>query len=323
LGKTVRNADIEENVMNPRVVGVLPTFFYHLVVMIFIGGCSAPSHFFHFADIPPADELPIDGIWQLPDRTVALKVDRGRMYIHEGDGCLPPRGSIVMKNIKPMKRLNKYKSSCVGFWIESSKRFKACEIVVTGDSSISIRVSTPNPILTTLSDAFVSRDLRELRQELWRCPPVLPRLNNKELQKLVLDNESWFLEAYKRNSATTPVIAQSSSPILDSVASTSRPTLIKPPPPTPAQPSVTTAADTLETHKKALNIIDDFADRICITVQQTGTSNNAELSGEAKIELNELLKKIANLGIKGAAKFQTSEWKGVLHQDLEHRCSNA
>jgi hypothetical protein len=79
---------------------------------------------------------------------------------------------------------------------------------------------------------------------------------------------------------------------------------------------VTTAADNFEKQTKALNIIADFANRICETVPQTGTSGNVELSGKAKAELNELLKKIANLGIEGAAKYQASEWKGVLQQEL-------
>jgi hypothetical protein len=46
---------------------------------------------------------------------------------------------------------------------------------------------------------------------------------------------------------------------------------------------ITTAADNLAKQEKALNIIDDFANRICVTVPQTGTSGNIELSGKAKL----------------------------------------
>jgi hypothetical protein len=85
---------------------------------------------------------------------------------------------------------------------------------------------------------------------------------------------------------------------------------------------VTTAADNFEQETKALSIITDFAGRICVTIPQTGTSSNVELSGKAKAELNELLKKIANLGIEGAAKYQGSEWKGVLQQQLAEQLNS-
>jgi hypothetical protein len=86
---------------------------------------------------------------------------------------------------------------------------------------------------------------------------------------------------------------------------------------------VTTAADNLEKQRQALNIIADFANRICETVSQTGTSGNVELTGKAKAELNELLKKIANLGIEGAAKYQALEWKGVLQQQLAEQLNRS
>jgi hypothetical protein len=45
--------------------------------------------------------------------------------------------------------------------------------------------------------------------------------------------------------------------------------------------------------------------------------------GEWGAELNELLKKVANLGIEGAAKYQASEWQGVLQQDLAGQLNNS
>jgi hypothetical protein len=77
-----------------------------------------------------------------------------------------------------------------------------------------------------------------------------------------------------------------------------------------------TFSQTIDSQKEALNVIADFADRICPPVPISGSSENLELSGEAKIELNNLLKKIADLGIKGAAKYQESHYKGVLQKDL-------
>ncbi len=79
---------------------------------------------------------------------------------------------------------------------------------------------------------------------------------------------------------------------------------------------VTTAADNFETQKAALKIILDFADRLCLTVKQEGTSRDIELSGKAKAELNGLLKRLANLGIEGASQYQSSEYQGVLQEQV-------
>lgn len=75
-------------------------------------------------------------------------------------------------------------------------------------------------------------------------------------------------------------------------------------------------ADDLEKQKDALNVIADFADRMCNKVPLIGGTENLELSGTAKAELNGLLKKIADLGIEGAAKYQQDEYENVLQKDL-------
>ena len=73
--------------------------------------------------------------------------------------------------------------------------------------------------------------------------------------------------------------------------------------------SVNSAADAenFDNQTKALNFIEDFASRICETIPQSGTSSTIELSGKAKAELSNLLKKIANLGIEGGVKYQDSK----------------
>jgi hypothetical protein len=86
---------------------------------------------------------------------------------------------------------------------------------------------------------------------------------------------------------------------------------------------VITAADDLEKQRQALNIIVDYASRICVTVPQTGKSGNVELSGKAKAELNELLKKIANLGIEGAAQYQALQYEGVLQKELAEQLNKS
>jgi len=76
-------------------------------------------------------------------------------------------------------------------------------------------------------------------------------------------------------------------------------------------------ANTLEEQKAALNIIADFAERLCVTVPlEEGQTGNLELSGSGKIELNKLIGNIVDLGVEGAAKYQAEEWKGVLQKDL-------
>jgi hypothetical protein len=65
----------------------------------------------------------------------------------------------------------------------------------------------------------------------------------------------------------------------------------------------TANANSLETQEKALHVIADFADRLCTKIPQTGGASNLGLTGEAKAQLSELIKKIADLGIEGAAKY--------------------
>lgn len=76
-------------------------------------------------------------------------------------------------------------------------------------------------------------------------------------------------------------------------------------------------ASELEEQRKALDMIAEFAERLCTTVPlEEGRTGNLELSGSAKVELNKLIRKIVDLGIEGAAKYKTEEWQGVLQKDL-------
>lgn len=75
------------------------------------------------------------------------------------------------------------------------------------------------------------------------------------------------------------------------------------------------AAD-LKNAEKALNIISDFADKLCQSPPLQGTTQGVELSGKAKAELDEVVRKIVDLGIEGAGKYQSSQYQGVLQNDL-------
>lgn len=78
----------------------------------------------------------------------------------------------------------------------------------------------------------------------------------------------------------------------------------------------TFAVGSLEEQEKALNIIADFADRMCKDIPLRGKGNNLELTGSAKAELKGLISKIAKLGVEGAVKYQDTEYEGLLQKDL-------
>jgi hypothetical protein len=54
-----------------------------------------------------------------------------------------------------------------------------------------------------------------------------------------------------------------------------------------------------------------------------GSGSNLELSGAAKAELDSLLKRIASLGIQGSAKYQQSQFQGLLQKDLATALKNS
>lgn len=76
-----------------------------------------------------------------------------------------------------------------------------------------------------------------------------------------------------------------------------------------------TAAD-LPRVRQALDTISEFADDFCRTPALEGGRKEVELSGSAKAELNALLKKVADLGVEGVARYQTDEYRGLLQKDL-------
>lgn len=75
-------------------------------------------------------------------------------------------------------------------------------------------------------------------------------------------------------------------------------------------------AEDLATTKQALYLISDFADNFCKTPPLEGGTKDVTLSIGAKTELNKILKKVANLGIEGAAKYQSEHYQGLLQKDL-------
>ncbi len=73
---------------------------------------------------------------------------------------------------------------------------------------------------------------------------------------------------------------------------------------------------------EALKHIASFADSICGDLSHVGTTSKVEFSGEAKAEFNNLLKKLADLGISGSGKYSASDFSGVPHDSLSGALSD-
>lgn len=74
--------------------------------------------------------------------------------------------------------------------------------------------------------------------------------------------------------------------------------------------------------KKVLELIADFADRTCQNIPLKGSGEDIDIYGETKIELSGLFKSLANLGIKGEGKYNSSSYEGVLREDLSSLVKN-
>lgn len=75
-------------------------------------------------------------------------------------------------------------------------------------------------------------------------------------------------------------------------------------------------AASLEEQKRALDIINDFAEHMCKNIPLSGSENNLDLTGDGKLELNKLISKLASLKIEAAAKYKDEKYQGVLQKDL-------
>jgi hypothetical protein len=75
-------------------------------------------------------------------------------------------------------------------------------------------------------------------------------------------------------------------------------------------------AQNLSIHEATLKLITDTAAQICTMVPIEGTNENIDLTGDAQAKLNSTIKKFVDLGLEGAAKFQSGEYKGVLREQL-------
>lgn len=68
--------------------------------------------------------------------------------------------------------------------------------------------------------------------------------------------------------------------------------------------------------KEALRLINETAGQICQTSPLEQNSTGTELSGEAKAKVGGIVGKLVDLGISGAAEYQSGHSAGVLQKDL-------
>ncbi len=68
--------------------------------------------------------------------------------------------------------------------------------------------------------------------------------------------------------------------------------------------------------EQALRMITETAQKLCVSVAQSGSSTSVKVSGDVKAEVEGLVKKLANLGITGSGQVETSSWEGLLQNEL-------
>src|SRR4051794_6313096 len=74
--------------------------------------------------------------------------------------------------------------------------------------------------------------------------------------------------------------------------------------------------------QQALQMIRQTAAEICTVPPLEGQGRDVDLSGDAQAKLAGVLSRVANLGVSGAAKYQSSQYKGLLQQQLADALKN-
>jgi hypothetical protein len=69
-------------------------------------------------------------------------------------------------------------------------------------------------------------------------------------------------------------------------------------------------------NSKALSLIEDAADKICGSISTQGSSDSIKAKGDIEAALSGLLKKLGDVGIRGAGEITSQSYVGVLQQDL-------
>jgi hypothetical protein len=75
-------------------------------------------------------------------------------------------------------------------------------------------------------------------------------------------------------------------------------------------------AESLDGIERALDLISKSAGDICKNAPMSGSTNNLEISVGARAEVSKLIKKLVDIGVSGATKYQNNEYYGILQKDL-------
>ena len=78
----------------------------------------------------------------------------------------------------------------------------------------------------------------------------------------------------------------------------------------------TTSDKELAQEARALDIIEQFAAKMCTDIPLSEHETSTTLSGEGKAQLNGVISRVADLGFKGAAEYKDKASQGVLQSDL-------
>jgi hypothetical protein len=68
--------------------------------------------------------------------------------------------------------------------------------------------------------------------------------------------------------------------------------------------------------RDALDLITETAQKICNDVPTAGERQSVEANGDVKAALNGLLKRLGDIGVSGAGKYEAEQYVGVLQKDL-------
>ena len=76
------------------------------------------------------------------------------------------------------------------------------------------------------------------------------------------------------------------------------------------------SASSADIEQDALNLIANFADRMCTKIPLEGSEGNRELSGEAQAELSSFMKYLADIGVEGAVDYKEASYQGLIREDI-------
>ena len=75
-------------------------------------------------------------------------------------------------------------------------------------------------------------------------------------------------------------------------------------------------SQSLDVQTQALALITQTADGICGIVKTAGSYQDLKVKGDVKAQLSGLFKQLADLGISGAADYDTDQYEGFIRSDL-------